>query len=247
MRKFDDYHRTILGYHGTRRSVALEIVARGQTFEVSRNPDDWLGNGVYFWEHAPWQARAWAERRKKGKKWGEPIAVLASMIRLGFCFDLLDPENVRYLKKIYGEFRSKQEAAGAPVRENYQHRKFLDCSVFQYLYAADPSIDSVRAVYVPTGAESRVWTRSWISNDAHIQVCVRNPACILGTWLHFLPIPVDDHGQEENCDASVDVQPPHPRDRQEAEVDEHGGTSPTDGEGGVDDAGGSGSDQSNSR
>jgi hypothetical protein len=55
--RFDDYHRTIVGYHGTRLSVALEIVSRRRTFKYSRNRDDWLGHGIYFWEHAPQQAR----------------------------------------------------------------------------------------------------------------------------------------------------------------------------------------------
>ena len=93
--RFDDYHRTIVGYHGTRLSIALNIVNRRQTFKSSRNRDDWLGHGIYFWEYAPQQAYSWAEQRRKRKNWNEPIAILGSMIRLGFCFDLLDPYNVK--------------------------------------------------------------------------------------------------------------------------------------------------------
>jgi len=48
MVRFDDYHRTIVGYHGTRLSVALEIVKRSQPFKFSQNDDDWLGHGIYL-------------------------------------------------------------------------------------------------------------------------------------------------------------------------------------------------------
>src|SRR3954469_25733504 len=109
MMRFDDYHRTIVGYHGTRLSVALDIVNRRRGFSHSRNRDDWLGHGIYFWEYAPSQARWWAERRQKRRGWNEPIAILGSMIRLGFCFDLLDPYNVTYLTEVYQEYRETQE------------------------------------------------------------------------------------------------------------------------------------------
>ena len=33
-----------------------------------------------------------------------------------------------------------------------------------------------RAVYVPTQSAKRIWKRSWIYEEAHIQICVRNPA-----------------------------------------------------------------------
>src|SRR5690606_573814 len=119
----------------------------------------------------------------------EPIAILGSMIRLGFCFDLLDPYNVDELKSFHNRYVEAAVAAGQKVEDNANHRKFLDCKVFQYAFAAieaeeKQGVDSARAVYVPTHG-TRVWKRSWISKYAHIQICVRNPDCILGTWLHY--------------------------------------------------------------
>jgi hypothetical protein len=213
MMRFDDYHRTIVGYHGTRLSVALDIVNRRRTFKFSRNRDDWLGHGIYFWEYAPQQAYWWAERRKRRQGWNEPIAILGSMIRLGFCFDLLDPYNVRYLKEIHGEYRATETAAGRAISENANHHKYLDCAVFQYAYAAIESpedqltVDSARAVYVPTGDEKRIWTRSWISEGAHVQICVRNPACILGTWLHH-PTVLEESDAAQTTEAAKDVLEP---------------------------------------
>lgn len=187
MPRFEDYNRTIVGYHGTRASVAEALVLGRREFDFSRNDHDWLGHGIYFWEHAPQQAWWWAKRRKKKQNWDEEPAVVASMIRLGNCFDLLDPYNLRYLESMHEQFRGVMDDAGQAVPRNYNHRKFLDCAVFQYAYLAveaDGSpVDTARAVYVPTGKDRRVWARSWICRSAHIQVCVRNPKCILGTWL----------------------------------------------------------------
>ena len=53
MIRFEDYHRTIVGYYGTRLSVALDIVNRRKDFEFNTNEGDRLGHGVYFWEYAP--------------------------------------------------------------------------------------------------------------------------------------------------------------------------------------------------
>jgi hypothetical protein len=209
--RFDDYHRTVVGYHGTGLSTALRIVNRLEDFRWSRRNFDWLGHGIYFWEHAPRQARDWAELRRKQfrrkkkptaeevRKAEEPIAVVASMIRLGFCFDLLEPDNVDYLLGIFERYRRAMQLAGEPLPENNRKYRKLDCAVFEYAYkvisaeSAHPAVDSSRGVYVPAGGDRRVWDSSWVSRGAHIQLCVRNPACILGTWLsHPTSLEVDD-------------------------------------------------------
>jgi hypothetical protein len=243
MMRFDDYHRTVIGYHGTKLSVAMDIVKRKRRFKYSQNRDDWLGHGIFFWEYAPQQAYWWAERRKRRQKWDEPIAILGSMIRLGFCFDLLDPYNVMYLKQIFEEYVNTQLAAGQPLPKNANHYKFLDCAVFQYAYAAIENFegqqpaDSARAVYVPTGEDKRVWERSWITNGAHIQICVRNTACILGTWLHH-PTDLEESDATQAFEAAENgFEPENQGSGKEAEGDANGGSGPTDGQGETDDSG----------
>lgn len=185
--RFEDYHRTVIGYHGTKRSVALSIVQGETGFAWSENKTDWLGHGVYFWEYAPQQAWRWADHLRQKRNWGEEVAVVGSMIRLASCFDLLDPYNVECLEDLYAQYEADVQLTGAHPKRNYNHRKHLDCAVFQFAYASLESVgqpvDTCRAVYVPTGSGSRVWKRSWLTKEAHIQICVRNEACILGTWL----------------------------------------------------------------
>src|ERR1700677_4299375 len=127
MPKFEDYHRTVVGYRGTKRSTALKVVSGEISMVRSENEYDWLGSGVYYWEYAPKQAWAWAERKRKNEKWpkDEDVAVIASMIRLGFCFDLLDPDNILEIKLCYHEYMRFCEWLGQEPRKNFRHRKYL--------------------------------------------------------------------------------------------------------------------------
>ena len=84
--EYADYHRTIIGYHGT-TSEAAEKLVDGEPFTDSENDTDWFGRGIYFWEHAPKQAWWWAKRKTQNGRNGKP-AVIGAVIRLGTCLTL---------------------------------------------------------------------------------------------------------------------------------------------------------------
>jgi hypothetical protein len=178
---YHDYHRTIVAFHGTTEAVADHLVAGG-SFTPSGNTDDWLGSGIYFWEYAPKQAWWWTRNFKKNSQ----PAVVGAMIRLGNCFDLLDPENVRLLRRLHDAMIDQKKAEGSEVPRNFRHRRNLDCAVFNHFYgkaaARGKPIDSARAVYVPTDKAKRIWRGSWIYEEAHIQICVRSQKNILAVW-----------------------------------------------------------------
>ena len=178
---YSDYHRTVIGYHGTSAEAAERLVA-GDEFTASDRDDEWFGGGIYFWEHAFKQAWWWA---KDYKRHPNP-AVIGAVIRLGNCFDLVDPGNVTVLRDFHGMMIGDMRAAGSVIPTNRRHSRRLDCALFNYAYlrfekAANP-LDTARAVYVPTAVAKRVCKGSWISEDTHIQVCVRNPRSILAVW-----------------------------------------------------------------
>lgn len=79
------YDRMVIGYHGCERVVADQLLA-GVRPVPSENTYDWLGRGVYFWEHGLDRATRWAEQHRN-----EP-AVVGALIQLGRCFDLLDQD-----------------------------------------------------------------------------------------------------------------------------------------------------------
>jgi len=183
MPQFADYHRTVVGFHGTTRELAERIVTTG-AFTPSQNDDDWLGHGIYFWEYAPLYAYQWAIRRHARHS---EIAVIGAMIRLGHCFDLLDPENADQLVKTKDLLVKTLRHDHIRIPRNYNARKYLDCAVFQNFYQVQQdqgvAVDTARAVYVPTGGNKRLWERSWLHRETHVQLCVRNADNILGVWI----------------------------------------------------------------
>ena len=193
MPRFSDYHRTVIGYHGTSQSVVEKIVLLQEPIQWYDQSHDWMGNGVYYWEHAPKQAWRFAEIRRRQRKWDEPVAVVASMIRLGFCFDLLDPDNAKKLKSLHDDYIEVCLAKNQPIPKNKRRWKYLDKAVFDYAYSVinqekaedgSPSrVDTCRGIYVRPGSTGRLWKESWVQQGAFIQLLVKNPDCTLGGWL----------------------------------------------------------------
>ena len=204
MARFDDYHRTVVGYHGTGLTAALRIVNRIDGFRWSKRVFDWLGGGIYFWEYAPKQALNFAkirqrQYRKKRKKTDydqlratESLAVVACMIRLGFCLDLTEPENVEYVGKVFEYYKDVKAMANAPLPKNKHHYRKLDCEIFNLAYKviedSEPNlkVDTARGVYVPTDDTKRIWEGSWISRDTHVQILRAQPSKHFGFELIIL-------------------------------------------------------------
>lgn len=91
------YDRTVLAYHGCDADVAAQLLA-GMPFKPSENDFDWLGRGIYFWEHGSDRALRFAQFQKDRGKVKEP-AVVGAIIQLGHCFDLMDTHFTRELPK----------------------------------------------------------------------------------------------------------------------------------------------------
>jgi len=109
---------------------------------------------------------------------------------LGNCSDLLDSANIVTLKQFKAEMEEKCKAEGIPLPVNHRRNMKLDCAVFNLLYKTSDntgrSIQTARAVYVPSAIPKRIWEGSWISEETHLQICVRNPENILAVW-HVRP------------------------------------------------------------
>ena len=172
-----DYGRVIIGFYGTSKIIAQQL-CKGAPFKSSQNDYDWLGSGIYFWEYAPYRAWSWAKQQNPKNP-----TVVAALIRLGNCFDLLDPENSIRLEKEY-----KNIAKLRPDLKNEKGANYLDCTVVNsYMtIAADEGIhyDTLRGVFVESKAADMVslWPESGIIHNTHIQLVVRNVACIISVW-----------------------------------------------------------------
>jgi hypothetical protein len=80
------------------------------------------------------------------------------------------------------------------LRDHYVLEAFYqrEAQLIRESNAKVQSIQTSRGVYVATSGTTtdrdsghRLWERSWLTLDAHIQICVREHAinhCIIGTW-----------------------------------------------------------------
>lgn len=192
-----NYQRMIIGYHGCDAAVAAKVLSGEESLAPSEKDYDWLGKGVYFWEHGPQRAYDWAkEKAKRSPDKIQTPAVLGAYINLGQSFDLLDTANTELLAEMYPEFSRFILESGQPLPKNESPpgtqdpdkvlRK-LDCAVVNWsldvLKDAGRNYQTVRGVFVE-GKEA--YPGGGIMLKSHIQIAVRDSNCLIG---YFRPNP----------------------------------------------------------
>ena len=186
------YQRIVTGYHGCDAALAAKVLAGTARLKLSTNAYDWLGEGIYFWEHGPQRALEWAieQGNRSGAKIKEP-SVLGARINLGECLDLLDTANTGILGKWYKEFRQTARDNASPIPENQDAPgsrrgdkvlRFLDRAVIDFTVSHVAEVEviiyqTVRGVFLEGEA---AFPGSKIARKSHIQIAVREPACIVG-------------------------------------------------------------------
>lgn len=180
------YDRTVVAYHGCDAAVAEQLIA-GAPFQRSENAYDWLGTGVYFWEFGADRALRFA-RSQVGRGRVRRPDVVGALLQLGRCFDLNDTRFTSELEQSFGLFKRARRAARLPLPHNRGRTRDRllrdrDCAVINFclelLGARGDAYDSVRCAF----REGRpAFTGSAIHRESHIQIAVRNPACILGVF-----------------------------------------------------------------
>ena len=180
------HDRVVLAYHGCDAAVAERLLA-GEPFRKSENDYDWLGAGVYFWEYGADRALQFARDQQRRGKVAEP-GVVGALVQLGNCFDLMDTAYTDDLASAFQEYRSFAARTGWMLPRNTgstpdKKLRRLDCSVLNYyldwLDARGAAFDTVRCGFQEG---ERAFPGSGIYRESHIQISVRNPACILGVF-----------------------------------------------------------------
>jgi hypothetical protein len=180
------YDRTIIAYHGCDRSIADRLLA-GEPFKPSKNDYDWLGEGIYFWEYGADRAMRFARIQVRRGKVREP-ATVGALIQLGECFDLMDTKFTSELPDGLAMLKQVHDAIGLPLPINEGTTTELllrrrDCAVMNLLMRLNDDLglayDTVRCGFVegPPAYEG-----SAIAYQSHVQIAVRNPACIVGVF-----------------------------------------------------------------
>ena len=185
------YQRTVFGFHGCDRRVADEVLSGKRLLTASLNTYDWLGMGVYFWEHGPRRALEWAtqQSKRKGSHIKHP-AVLGAVIQLGNCFDLLDVQFTEMLSKSARDLELAMASEGVSLPENQTGgrrdldwlKRERDCFVInQSIPAIEATLGSqfhsVRGVFQEGDP---AFHGAGIKLKSHIQIAVRDPGAIIG-------------------------------------------------------------------
>lgn len=186
----------VLGFHGCDESTAEKVFSGREHLRLSKQPYDWLGNGIYFWEASPQRALEWAQdAAAKPKKAAGSIktpAVVGAIIDLGSCCNLFDSASLTEMAASHELLKWSQDRAGTALPKNSgQDRdrllRRLDCAVIEYMHRLREvqdlaAYDTVRAAFAE-GAE--LYPGAGLTARNHIQIAVRNTACIKG---YFRPL-----------------------------------------------------------
>jgi hypothetical protein len=185
------YARTIIGYHGCTAATAARIL-KGEPFSPSSNDYDWLGHGVYFWEHGPDRALRFIKQKLRREKRREKPVVVGAIVQLGLCFDLLDTCFTGDLGQVHPKFVESLVSLGHNLPSNAGavpdlKLRYLDCAMLNW-YLAELQADgqhyqTVRGCFVEGGP---AFPDSKIERESHIQIAVRDPACIIGVFQPIL-------------------------------------------------------------
>ena len=187
---YNNYPNLVIGYHGCDESVR-DAVVMGQELKWSRNPYDWLGNGIYFWENDWQRAYEWAEELKQNGKIQNP-SVVGAVLDLGKCLNLLERRSIDVLSTGFNllEDRCNRDGIRIPVNKNINDSngwllRNRDCAVIEeihdYIRSTDRQpYDSVRGLFEEGDP---AYPGSGFKKKTHIQICVTNPSCILGCFI----------------------------------------------------------------
>jgi hypothetical protein len=178
----------ILGFHGCDKATGEQILA-GADFKTQRNDYDWLGHGIYFWENNPERGLQFAQEKQKRlpEKIKTPF-VIGAILDLKLCLDMTTQKAIEEVEKAYllAEIAAKINSQILP-ENRYGEDNLLrerDCLVIETLHNARarhnlPYIDSVKGIFTEGG---QLYANSGFFRKTHVQICIRNTACIVGTF-----------------------------------------------------------------
>lgn len=201
---YDVKPNLIIGFHGCDANVRDKLFKEPDEIIVSKEPYDWLGHGMYFWENNYDRALQWAQDKMKRGRIKTP-SVIGAIIYLGYCCDFLDTKYIQMIKTYYKIMAAACKADQNELPKNRdiaqdKHKdkvlRELDCSVIEFMHAeildetqidirekgfgGNKIFDSTRGVFTEGGP---AFDGAGIFEKSHIQICIRNPNCIKGFFL----------------------------------------------------------------
>ena len=177
----------VTGFHACQREFA-EALTRGQIkitdWKPSENRYDWLGKGIYFWERNQRRARQWAANNVKGK-----AAIIQAEIELGICLDLADSQYLSLIRSVYDELAATYVENGLTLPKNRRSglrdldRLVVDEFVRFLERGGAGQTMTLDTVCAPFEEGEPIFPGSFIRDQSHVQIAVRNHKAILAVEL----------------------------------------------------------------
>jgi hypothetical protein len=146
-------------YHGTSQETA-EQIQKEERFLPSTGEDQYLGNGVYFFESSEWHARDWARKRCGDGK----IGIICAGIDLGRCLDLNNGEHRGFIKTV------------AIKLAKMSGKAVTDALVINFITSYSAKVDTVRASYLGVNYQGgkKIFPGSHFYDYSQLMICVKN-------------------------------------------------------------------------
>jgi hypothetical protein len=200
----------VIGFHSCTRKIGLAALNGEIDLNLSDNPWDWLGKGLYFWEQNPLRSLEYGIESALHKQYNKvPIEtpfVLGAIIELGNCLNLLEPESLALIQQAHSELEMLHNNLGTPLPKNDSvntGNRRLDCAVIKHLHKSaenKPNLkyDTIRCAFVEG---EPIYKTANFTSRLHIQVCVLNPNLIRG---FFLPRPINTYNPYLKKDFNIE-------------------------------------------
>ena len=178
----------VYGYHGTTATAAQSILSATDPttrFWSSYNREDWLGDGVYFFQDAPERARLWPTLRYPVHTRGTEAVVIGAKINLERCIDLLDVSSValfagRYSRMVR-DFRKKKVA----LPKNNGPARYFDRELVNFVVERSKRTVNAQCVRAAFEEGKPLVPGAALRKYSHVQIVVRpdHQVAIEDVWL----------------------------------------------------------------
>ena len=186
----------VTAFHSCDRELGLKVINGEEELRPSRNPWDWLGQGIYFWEQNPKRALQYSiEAANKQQFFAGNIKVpfvIGATIELGNCLNLIEADAADVLREAYQGLKEIYAKAGKVMPANKDANRRLDNAVFRHLNKSregNPTLkyDTIRCAF---GEGEPIYPGTEISTRLHIEICVLDNNAIKN---YFLPRPLSQY------------------------------------------------------
>ncbi|WP_341838008.1 hypothetical protein WJU16_09115 [Chitinophaga pollutisoli] len=193
-----------VGYHGCDARVAARLLNEREGIFASNREFEWLGHGMYFWENNLKRGLDWARQKCEKKQINQP-AVVGALLDLRNCCDFSDQRYLDLIRAYHLDMKQVRSFQGQDMPVNFAPTgtlpkdivsRNLDCGVIEHMHTVmgwlhnsgvqehfahkTLPFDSVRGLFIEG---QPVFNGSGIYDKSHIQICIRNSACIKGFFL----------------------------------------------------------------